>query len=110
MVVGGLVGELVGVIGVAIFAAMMVGMNFPKTFSKFQELGFNSCVAQLYILLISGFGTSIGIGMIFGLSPYLILSLVATGLPLAVMLLYPPLKRDILIVKYWSREPHLIKP
>jgi heme exporter protein D len=48
--------------------------------------------------------------MIFGLGPYVILALAATGLPLAIMLLYPPLKRYTLIAKYRSREPHLIKP
>ena len=54
-------------------------------------------------------GISIGMGAIIGLSPYIILALAATGLPLTV--LYPPLKQIILIAQYKrSESKNLIDP
>ena len=83
-----------GTIGGAIFAAIGVANG-----------------AWLYILLSGGLGISIGIGIIIGFSPYIILALAATGLPLAGMLIYPPLRQRRLKAQYYRHEAqNLIEP
>ncbi|WP_161942193.1 hypothetical protein [Nodularia spumigena] len=45
------------------------------------------------LLVTAGLGISCGIGCIVGLrNPYILLAVSGTGLPLASMLLYPPLQ------------------
>jgi serine/threonine protein kinase len=62
-------------------------------------------------LFTAGFGTSLGVGWIVGFfNPYILLALAGTGIPLATMLFYPPLKRRRLIANYRKSEQHLIKP
>ncbi|MDB9372029.1 hypothetical protein [Nodularia sphaerocarpa] len=63
------------------------------------------------LLVTAGLGIRCGIGFMVGLqNPYILLALSGTGLPLASMLLYPPLQRRKLIAKYRKSEEHLIKP
>ncbi|WP_292786000.1 hypothetical protein [Nostoc sp. NMS9] len=63
------------------------------------------------ILLILGFGASVGTGIIAGfLNPFILLALTATSLPALSMLVYSPLKRRRLIAKYRKSEESLIKP
>ncbi|QYX31787.1 serine/threonine protein kinase [Sphaerospermopsis torques-reginae] len=63
------------------------------------------------MLLLLGFGITVGTGIIIGfLNPFILLALTGTGLPALSMLLYPPLKRRKLIAKYRQSEESLIKP
>jgi hypothetical protein len=63
------------------------------------------------ILLVLGFGASVGAGITIGfLNPFILLALTGTSLPALSMLLYPPLKRRKLIAKYRQSEESLIKP
>ena len=63
-------------------------------------------------LFTAGFGASLGVGWVVGFfNPYILLALAGTGIPLATMLFYPPLKRRRLIAaNYRKSEQHLIKP
>ncbi|WP_414526736.1 serine/threonine protein kinase [Nodularia chucula] len=71
----------------------------------------NKSIAIRLLLLTAGLGISCGIACIVGLlNPYILLALSGSGLPLATMLLYLPLKRRKLIAKYRKSEERLIKP
>ncbi|KAB8314904.1 serine/threonine protein kinase [Tolypothrix campylonemoides VB511288] len=71
----------------------------------------NMSTAILLVLLTIGLGTSFGIGCIVGLlNPFILLALAGTGLPLATMLVFPPLQRRRFIAKYRQSEERLIKP
>ncbi|PSO55875.1 MAG: serine/threonine protein kinase [Cyanobacteria bacterium QH_8_48_120] len=73
--------------------------------------GFSEVFAVWFSLLTAGFGISLGISLVVGLlNPYAISALAGTGLPLAAMTVYPPLKRNRLIAKYRASQEHLIKP
>lgn len=62
-------------------------------------------------LFTAGLGISSGIAVAVGmLHPYILLALLATGLPFATMLLYPPIQRRRLIAQYRRSEEHLIAP
>lgn len=66
---------------------------------------------ELLWLFTAGFGTALGVGWVVGFfHPYVLLALTGTGIPLATMLFYPPLKRYRLIAKYRKSEQRLIKP
>lgn len=63
------------------------------------------------LLLSLGLGLSAGLALTFStFNPLLLITLTATGLPLAAMTFYPPLKRYQLINKYRKNEQHLIQP
>ncbi|WP_225892380.1 hypothetical protein [Nostoc sphaeroides] len=63
------------------------------------------------ILLILGFGASVGTGIIAGfLNPFILLALTGTSLPALSMLLYSPIKTRKLITKYRQSEESLIQP
>jgi serine/threonine protein kinase len=67
--------------------------------------------SALLILLTLGFGASLGTAIIAGFfKPLILLAPTVTGLPMLLMLLYPPLKRRRLIAKYRQSEEYLIKP
>ena len=73
--------------------------------------GFSEVFAVWFSLLTAGFGISLGISLVVGLlNPYAISALAGTGLPLAAMTVYPPLKRNRLIAKYRASQEHLINP
>ncbi|MDH6104788.1 serine/threonine protein kinase [Anabaenopsis tanganyikae CS-531] len=62
-------------------------------------------------LFTAGLGISSGIAVAVGtLHPYILLALLATGLPFVTMLLYPPIQRRRLIAQYRRSEEHLIAP
>jgi serine/threonine protein kinase len=66
---------------------------------------------ELLWLFTAGVGTSLGVGWVVGFfHPYILLALTGTGIPLATMLFYPPLKQHRLIAKYRKSEQRLIKP
>ncbi|MBW4618314.1 MAG: serine/threonine protein kinase [Cyanosarcina radialis HA8281-LM2] len=63
------------------------------------------------MLLTAGLGISLGGFLATGwLNQFVILALAGTSLPLAIMLVYPTLKRHRLIAQYRKSEQHLIKP
>jgi serine/threonine protein kinase len=91
-------------VGVVAYAAGIVSKNFVKR-------GFNKGFAILVLLLTAGLGITVGIGLKVGLLHQLVISAMAlTGVPLASMLIYPPLNSRRLIGKYRDSEQHLIKP
>jgi serine/threonine protein kinase len=68
-------------------------------------------LTTVLILLVLGFGISVGTGIMIGfLNPFILLALTGTSLPALSMLVYPPLKRRKLIAKYRQSEESLIKP
>ncbi|WP_414566644.1 MULTISPECIES: serine/threonine protein kinase [unclassified Anabaena] len=99
--VGGLVGGLVGIVGMAVvLSARDWVINLAK-----------DSFTTVLILLILGFGASVGTGIIAGfLNPFILLALIGTSLTTLSMLLYSPLKRRKLIAKYRQSEESLIKP
>jgi serine/threonine protein kinase len=89
-------GEYLAIFWRVMWAAKMVGDDISTV---------------ILLTLTAGLGTSLGIGCIVGFfHPYILLALAGTGIALATMLFYPPLKRHRLIAKYRKSEQHLIKP
>ncbi|MCC2695995.1 serine/threonine protein kinase, partial [Nodularia sp. LEGE 04288] len=107
-----MVGAGVGAGGVAMSGAAMVAMGGAVIVAKNMIYTFeHKSIVRRLLLLTAGLGISFGIGCIIGLlNPYILLALSGTGLPLATMLLYPPLQRRKLIAKYRKSEERLIKP
>jgi serine/threonine protein kinase len=113
-VIGAVLGAAIGVASVGspsgglAFAAVLGSVM--GAVSVAASVGIKSIPIHL-LLLTSGLGISIGIGLIFGfLNFYILLALSATGLPLARMLVYAPIERRKLIAEYRQSEAHLIKP
>jgi serine/threonine protein kinase len=83
-----------------------IGSGFGAMIEAVIEFG-----RKKLAIFTAGLGISSGIGFAVGfLHPYILLALSATGLPVATMLLYPPIKRRRLIAQYRQSEEHLIKP
>ncbi len=100
---------VVGAVGLAVSMAVSVAADWAANWAKDMVRG-NMSTALLLTLTV-GLGTSLGIGCIVGLlNPFILLALAGTGLPLATMLLYPPLQRRRFIAKYRQSEQRLIKP
>lgn len=85
--------------------------NIGDTASKMARQGFSR------ITIISALVLTISLGLISGLGFWMKIplswmppALVVTAVPLAGILLYPPLRRWQLIAKYSKTEQHLIKP
>ena len=102
-------------IGVVIWIIFMVlaiqwaYKHYKDSYSKWNWD--NKILSLLSAGLGSSFGIIYGIISIVGfLNPYILFSLIGTGLPLSVMLLFPPIKRRKLIAKYRHSEESLIKP
>ncbi|WP_414550592.1 serine/threonine protein kinase [Anabaena sp. CCY 0017] len=98
--------------GVAMSGAVMVAMGWAVIVAKNMIYTFeHKSIVRRLLLLTAGLGISFGIGCIVGLfNPYILLVLAGMGLPLATMLLYPPLQRRRLIAQYRKSEERLIKP
>ncbi|MDZ8138127.1 MAG: serine/threonine-protein kinase [Nostoc sp. DedQUE04] len=119
--VGGAVGGIAGwvgggtvgwaVVGAVVWAVLLpVGWAVGWAVKWVIDLAEDSFTTVL-ILLILGFGASVGTGIIAGfLNPFILLALTATSLPALSMLLYSPLKKRRLIAKYRQSEESLIKP
>ncbi|MDB9497851.1 serine/threonine protein kinase, partial [Nodularia spumigena CS-336/02] len=109
MAVGVAVGMAVGwAVYWAVFGAVIAAVIAARDVIDTVE---NKSIAIPLLLFTAGLGISGGIGCIVGLlNPYILLALSGTGLPLATMLLYPPLQRRRLIAKYRKSEERLIKP
>ncbi|HEY9666661.1 MAG TPA: serine/threonine-protein kinase [Coleofasciculaceae cyanobacterium] len=75
------------------------------------QRGFSKTYAIALSLLSTALGISLGLGLKLGFVNQLVMSaLVATSLPLANMILYPPLERARRLANYRKLEGHLIKP
>ncbi|MBX9256026.1 protein kinase [Desmonostoc muscorum CCALA 125] len=129
-VLGSLAGALVGsVIGNCLIAVSIILFNEAYPFLVLivepivvaiitsialvfaKEVIIEGIFTTLVLLLTAGVGISLGIGWKVGLfNQYILLALAFTGLPLATMLSYLPLKQRILIAKYRKFQQNLIKP
>jgi serine/threonine protein kinase len=97
------------------YALAWVGAYLVYTAKKIQaeikNKGFSKVASIAILILTIGLGSSLGVGMKLGASNLFALAAVlGTGLPLAGMMLYPPLQRRRLIAQYRKSEQHLIKP
>ncbi len=96
------VGSSVPILGFAFVRAVVSDM-VSKGFSK---------KAVIWTLILTvGLGMGSGLGWLLGASHPLVLTAIwGTGLPLSVMICYPPVVRSHLISKYRQSEQRLIKP
>jgi serine/threonine protein kinase len=73
--------------------------------------GFSKTLAIGVALLSAALGISLGIGLKLGFINSLVMpAVLATSVPLAAMILYPPLERARRLTHYRKLEGHLIKP
>lgn len=73
--------------------------------------GFSRFLAFGVSLLCAGLGISLGIGSKLGFShPWITYAILGTSVPLALMIIYPPIERARRIASYRKLEGHLIKP
>ncbi|MDJ0796558.1 MAG: serine/threonine-protein kinase [Calothrix sp. MO_167.B12] len=106
-----LIGNIIGLIclGICIFILLLcfIIVTLRFLYHDKADIIFNIILRLLAI----GLGISLGIGYTIGFfNFYILLGLVGTGLPLATILVYPPIKRRRLIAKYRKNEQHLTKP
>ncbi|QOV23666.1 protein kinase domain-containing protein [Anabaenopsis elenkinii] len=103
-IVAGIGAGIAAVIGIVIGA--VIGLVIGAMIEPVIKFG-----GKKLGLFTAGLGISSGIALALGtLHPYILLALLATGLPFATMLLYPPIQRRKLIAQYRRSEEHLIKP
>ncbi|MBD2204571.1 serine/threonine protein kinase [Calothrix sp. FACHB-1219] len=109
---GAVSGAVAKAVGMAV--GMAVAWAVVKAVAKAVDwvIGFaEDSFTNVLILLILGFGSAVGTGIIAGfLNPFILLALTGTSLPTLSMLLYSPLKTRKLITKYRDSEEYLIKP
>ncbi|WP_414542753.1 serine/threonine protein kinase [Nostoc sp. CCY0012] len=109
MAVGSVVSFVVGFVVAGAMAGAM-----PEAVLWLMKRAINlakDSFTTVLILLILGFGASVGTGIIAGfLNPFILLALTGTSLTTLSMLLYSPLKQRKLIAKYRQSEESLIKP
>ncbi|QOV23667.1 serine/threonine protein kinase [Anabaenopsis elenkinii] len=99
--IGAWMGGLIGAGIVAVIVAVIRAGIEPVIKFGGEKLG----------LFTAGLGITGGIALAVGtLHPYILLALLATGLPFATMVLYPFIQRRKLIAQYRRSEEHLIKP
>ena len=73
--------------------------------------GFSKALAFGVSLLSAALGISLGMGLKLGFANQLVMSaVIGTSLPLATMIIYPPLEQARRIARYRKLEGHLIKP
>jgi hypothetical protein len=79
--------------------------------AEIKKKGFSPKFTITLLMLTIGLGSSLGVWVKLGaLNLPALAAVLGTSLPLAGMLLYPPLQRSRLIAKYRQSEQHLIKP
>jgi hypothetical protein len=76
---------------------------------QYLQTEFGTILAVVILLLTSALGISLGLGFKLGFL-FVIYAVLATGLPLAWMMIYMPKARSRLIAQYRKSEQHLIKP
>lgn len=75
------------------------------------QRGFSKTLAVGVSLLCTALGISLGLGFKLGFVNQMVMSaILGTSVPLATLLLYPPLERAKRIASYRKLEGHLIKP
>jgi serine/threonine protein kinase len=79
--------------------------------AEIKKKGFSQKATITILMLTIGLGSSLGVWLKLGaLNLPVLAAVLGTSLPLAGMLLYPPLQRSRLIARYRQSEQHLIKP
>jgi len=76
---------------------------------QYLQTEFGTILAVVILLLTSALGISLGLGFKLGFL-FVIYAVLATGLPLAWMMIYMPKQRSRLIARYRKSEQQLIKP
>jgi hypothetical protein len=88
----------------------ITGLGAASLAAMCLKRGFSTSLAVGVSLLATALGMSLGIGLQIGLlNPFVMLAVLAVGLPLGTMLFYPPFERARLISNYRKFEQHLIK-
>lgn len=101
---------------IAAFAAVdvvvfLAGFEAAGVAESSSKRGFSTRLAIVISLLATTLGFSLGLGCQLGfLNPFVKAGILVAGLPLGIMVLYPPLERARLIANYRRSERHLIKP
>lgn len=102
----GLSGFIIGFI-----VGFVVGVLTGNAVKDHRQRRFPVVLAVGISILTAALGMSLGIGFKLGfLNSFVKLAVAGTGLPLALMLVYPLLNQAILIAKYLQSERYLIKP
>ena len=84
--------------------------SLGKTLSRYFLQSKKNTI-HLYLFFIFIIGILIGIVAVIGFHPYVFIPLVASALPLSIMLIYPPLKLMQLKAEYRRQESkNLIEP
>ncbi len=99
--------------GVTIGAvAPLVEINLLRAIgSGMANKGFSRKAVVATLLLTVGLGMSSSLPLTLGVwNQFVLTAVMVTGLPLAGMIFYPPIKRSRLSAKYRQYEQHLIKP
>ena len=110
---GAIGGVILGAIVWAIIGAIiwMIYWGINKLQIDCYNRGFNYWMIALYLILTMTTGMLTGLGTAIGFNIYLLLALTASALPLAVILIYPPLKLRKLKAEYRRQESqNLIEP
>lgn len=95
-------------VDVVVFMAAFEGESITQ---NCLQRGFSKTLAFWVSLLSAALGISLGIGWKLGFfNALVIFGFWGSSLPLATILLYPPLERARRIAKYRKLEGHLIKP
>jgi len=99
---GIIVGAVAPVLEVNLFRAVGSGM---------AKKGFSRKAVVATLLLTVGLGISSSLPLTLGIwNPLVLSAVLGTGLPLAGMIFYPPVKRARLMTKYRQSAQHLIRP
>lgn len=102
-------------VGFAAIAGIMFGAKNRSvavpggTLWQYLQTEFGTILAVAILLLTSALGISLGLGFKLGFL-FVIYAVLATGLPLAWMMIYMPKERSRLIAQYRKSEQQLIKP
>lgn len=84
---------------------------FNIAFNNFHQREIDSSFTLVLLILIAASGVSLGIGIALQFPTLILLALVGTGLPLAVLLLFHrSIARRLLLAKYQKSEECLIQP
>jgi len=78
---------------------------------RMANQGFSRKSVLATLILTVGLGISSGFHfMLGGWNQFVLTAILGTGLPLAGIIFYPPIKRARLVAKYRQSEQYLIKP
>ncbi|MBD0345730.1 MAG: serine/threonine protein kinase, partial [Coleofasciculus sp. Co-bin14] len=93
-----------------IFVGAFIVYEINKIVDKIEKKGFSKAYIVALLILTIGFGSSLGVWhKLEALNLPTLVAVLGTGLPLAGMLLYPPIEQRRLAAKYRKSEQHLIQ-